>query len=185
MIIASTEGCSVPFGWQAMPLSKRAEMTPNIIYGNCTNVYEDFGSQMLTYEFDILCVLKGGPFPRQQLINITDSKYDCTVSGVKSGLDYILFVQKVQNTTGPRVYKVDEVNVQSAAQEPTEQNFQIISRVVRDFNNTYCAGGVGGKAVKVSCFNSDVDNQSCSGGVAAKLYAMLMVLPLLLTAFIR
>ena len=166
MLWTLTEGCSEPKGYKKKPLSYRAKEASNIIYGNCTNVY--FGNQVRIYEFDIYCVLKGGSFPRIQLVNITDGEYDCTVSGVEKGNEYIVFVEIVEEENPWGKYAVDEVNIQTAAHEPTEQNFQIISRAARHLNETDCDGGINAKTVYVPCFNDDVNNEDCSGGIATK-----------------
>ena len=162
-----TEGCDPAIGHEDKPLSYLAKEASNIIYGSCTNVYYD--DQERTYEFDIYCVLKGGPFPRMQLVNITDGEWDCTVSGVEKGNEYIVFVKIVgeedQHLYGK--YTVDEINIQTAAHEPTEKNFHIISGAARH-NEADCDGGITGKTVNVPCFTDDRDSEDCSGGIATK-----------------
>ena len=177
-----TKGCDPVEGHNDKPLSYLAKEASNIIYGSCTNVY--YSDQERTYEFDIYCVLQGSPFPRMQLVNITDSEWDCTVSGVEKGNEYIVFVKIVdeedQHLYGK--YTVDEINIQSAAHEPTEQNFQIISSAA-NINKVDCDGGIYGNTIQVPCFTDDgYYSEDCSGGIATKSgISFVLIMVLLLT----
>ena len=157
-LVMSTEGCSPPKDYKPRSLTSLAGETSHIILGDVTAVYSD--REYDTATVDISCVLKGGhPFPK--MINVSDSRITCIHNDLQVQ-QYILFIA-VTEDNGVESYSTDSINLQSAAYDATEDNFQAISQ-----------SGIPGNAtcldpnVEIPCFTVDLDDEECSGGVATK-----------------
>ncbi len=159
VVVVSTHGCSPTKDWKPKSVTDLAEITENIVYGEAVAIYS--GDLQIT-EFNIHCVLKNTTLQLSSwVVTIsTDVHNTCVNTVIEQNKSYILFVKVGKDGDGNQRYETDEINLQSAALEPNDDNFKAVSRAVlsRDLscNNETEYGAV-------TCFNAKPqDYEECN-----------------------